>query len=242
MRQSQTAEKNNASVDVESWSVLRKSIDWKQGEHVTALGASGSGKSTLLLDLISKRRYVVLMLTKRVDPTLATYIKRHKFVRISRWPAGYDDDRIAFWPVIRHTTDYKVLAPAYAEVIDGNDKRKVQGAFEQGNWTILFDEMRVMDKMGITDAITATLTQGRSSGLSIVSGAQRPRHVPVEMLSEPTHLFLFHCSDKYDLDRLSDIGGRRVNEIKAIVPQLHEYQFLYVNKRNGTIAISKVGT
>jgi energy-coupling factor transporter ATP-binding protein EcfA2 len=224
------------------WKTFLAGFRWQQGEHITALGANGSGKSTLLLALVKNEPHVVLLLTKPRDPTLETFIKQNDFKRLYSWPPSYDDNRIALWPRFRSVEDYSTMGNTFYRAINGykENKQRIDGIFQQGGWVLVADEMRVMQRLGLEDTMVMLLTQGRSNDLSIVCGAQRPRHVPVEMLSEPTHLFLYHCSDKYDIDRLSDIGGRRTEEIKQIVPMLEQYQFLYVNKRNGTLAISKV--
>lgn len=231
-------------IEISPWRTLRSQFaaTWQQGQHVTALGANGSGKSTLLLDIARIRENVVLLLTKPRDPTLSDYIERYKYTKISSWPPPSKKYRIALWPPFRNKFDYPRMARTFENAINGytHNKQQIEGIMSQGCWTVVADEMRMMQRLGLEDDMVMLLTQGRSNDISLLCGAQRPRHIPVEMLTEPTHLFLFHCSDKYDIDRLSEIGGRRTEEIKALVPKLKEYQFLYVNKRKGTLAISKV--
>lgn len=226
------------------WREFLAGLDWRQGQHVSALGANGSGKSTLLLKLMEKRRYRLLMLTKPRDTTLSKWLESQKITKISKWPGPSRDYSLALWPPLRNRSDMDAQARIFSDAINGytqaRTRRKIEGAFQQGGWTILIDEVRVFMDLDLKRELTMLLTQGRSNDLTIVCGAQRPRYVPVEMLSEPTHLFLFHCSDRYDLERLADIGGRRVNDIRRIVPELNGHEFLYINKRTGALAVSEV--
>ncbi len=216
---------------------------WEQGQHVTILGATGSGKSTLEGELLSLRRFVVLLATKGEDEELSHFTRKHRFTRLTHWPPSAFDERIALWPSVENVTQYKSLGPIFYRAINGfrtQTRKHVQGIFQQGRWTVGLDEVLVLQKLGLQETLELLWTQGRSKKLSIVAGSQRPRKVPREMFTEPTHLFIFSCTDEDDIDRLSEIGGRHVKEIKRIVPTLEPFHFLYVNKRGNDIAIGKV--
>lgn len=242
------------------WAPFRSEFakTWRQGQHISIIGSTGTGKSVLECEILSMRRFVILLATKGEDPELADFTRTKGFRRIAKWEPHKGkpsevDNRIALWPRVDNLTDFKRLGRVFYDAINGyeeSDTRRwyefwrlssVPGIYKQGRWTLGLDEVSVLaHHLNLGETLSFLWTQARTKLISLVGGTQRPRWVPREMFTEPHHLFLFNLSDKEDIARLGEIGGRRVNEIKAIVPELPPYHFLYVNKRSGDMSISKV--
>ncbi len=232
-------------VSTENWYSFTKRFkrQWKQGEHVTIVGPTGSGKSILALELINLRRYYVLLLTKGNDKTADTFINKNELEVIERWPPSGFDDKIALWPRFRGIDSFEIQARVMREAINGYRRkgRKIAGIYEEGGRAVLIDEVMYFDEeLHLDTEMRMLWTQGRSNNISLVAGTQRPRTVPMVMLNQWTHLLLFQTSDKYEIQRLSDVGGNISTIIKETVPHLAPHQFLYIHRLHTDAIISKV--
>jgi hypothetical protein len=74
-------------------------------------------------------------------------------------------------------------------------------------------------------------TQGRSNGLSVAGGTQRPANIPLESYQSATHLFFFSDNDERNLERIGGLGGMASGLIRANVAALPFHDVLYVNTR-----------
>lgn len=217
-----------------SYQQFRSQFFWRQGEHITIVGPTGSGKTTLGLDLLSMRAYSVVFATKVKDTSLSSFFSREKYEIISKWPPSAHARRVALWPKARKLKDIVAIQyRAFDSAIDA--------IYEEGAWTIFLDEaFYVCDDLDMASSVKTIITQGRSNYLSLVSCTQRPRHIPLWLLNQPTHLIYFRFVDKYETDRLSDIAGMEKERIASELKQLGKYEFLYINTVDGTILKSKL--
>ena len=66
---------------------LTYALDWRQDQHLAAVGPTGQGKSTTIHGLVdAKRSYVAYLATKIKDDTLQAYIDKGGYERIRDWP------------------------------------------------------------------------------------------------------------------------------------------------------------
>lgn len=174
--------------------------------------------------------------TKPADPTLQRLIKEEGYKKITEWPDYLPLDlyqRYVLWPKFKRPSDVKhqqqVIARGIAEM------------FVQRGWAIFADELSYLTRtLKLGPLMTTVWQQGRSIGLSLISGTQRPAWVPLEMYSQATHLFLWRENDKVNLRRMADIGGADSIRIAQHVAQLDNHEALYVNTRTGQLWITKV--
>ena len=217
------------------WPEFVASFDWQQGEHLSAVGPTGSGKTTLILGLLDQRDYVTVLGTKPKDDTLAKLIRRDGYHRIGKWSdrrplSDLDHERRqVLWPKYERMEDVGAHPAIFREAI--------AEMFNQGSWCIVADEtFWLVETLGLGPELRAVWSQGRSLGISLVAGTQRPAFVPLEMYSQATHVFFWRTSDRRDLDRIGGLGAHDPVTIRDTVRNLRHHEALYVNTRTGELA------
>ncbi|MFD7908343.1 hypothetical protein ACFV4G_39645 [Kitasatospora sp. NPDC059747] len=199
---------------------------------MTFVGPTGSGKTTLATQLLDRRQFVVALGTKPRDSSLDKLIRGKKYRRIREWPppplAGRKSQRVVLWPLFRRPED---MANQQQQI-----DRALREMFTQGGWTVFADELFYLCHMlRLTKLLETYWTQGRSIGLSLVGGTQRPFHVPLFAYSQATHLFAWKINDERDLKRIGGLGGLSSKFIQETIMTLEKHEVLYVNTRDGEV-------
>lgn len=217
------------------WERFLPRLRWSQGEHVTLLGPTGTGKTTLALDLLDERKWVVVFGTKPRDRTLDKLVSDRGYHVIREWPPppAPHGDRVILWPDMRDMAGIYQQQEQFAEAMGS--------IYRRGAWCVYLDELRYLTETLKLAAYAEMLwQQGRSLGVSVVAGTQRPARVPLTAYDQATHLFLWRDSDKRNLDRLADLSGDLDRDlIRRVVLGLEDHECCYVNTRTGEIAITK---
>jgi hypothetical protein len=106
--------------------------------------------------------------------------------------------------------------------------------FASGAWAVLLDDLQYLtDELRLGPQMQTLLLQARSIDMSLMLSTQRPRHVPVVVWNQCTHLFIFGTKDADDLRRLGGLGGLDGRIIRNAVAALDTHECLYVNTRSG---------
>ena len=219
-----------------NWRQLQRQLanGWQQGEHISIIGPTGCGKTTLESRMLDVRDSVVVFVTKIHDDTIANDFRGYK--RIEKWPPPKTwDNKVLLWPrpaeTIRAT--YLKQRAVFKDALDS--------IFRERNWCVVFDEQHYLcTQLGLDAENAMILQQGRSSGLSVVNGTQRPAWVPVVTYSSATHAMIWRTTDRKDLSRLSALGGVNMRELQTNLLTLNKHDFIYVNTRRGDIMRSQV--
>lgn len=213
------------------WREHLRRLAWHQGEHVLVVGPTGQGKTTLIGELLGLgyRRNVLIFGTKTKDSTYNELMARHGLSRQDDWPIPGHCSRAMLWP---QSKDGSIRATMrhQREVFS----RALDGAWHQGGWTLVLDEEHWMSEMlKLDQEIAALHHQGRSAGLTLVDGIQRPAWVPVITYGSASHAYLWGTREQSDLTRLANLGGVSTRELIPNLASLGRYEMVYVPTRTG---------
>ncbi len=153
------------------------------------VGSTGSGKTYLARHLLRLYRYVVV----------------HDAKGLIRWPgyARYTTLR----GVVRSEAERIIYAPSPPELLDP----RVQDSFfawvyERGNTVLYTDEVYAVSFRGEwLPSFRAVLTRGRERGITSLNSAQRPTWVPLFILSEAEHYYVFRLTLLSDRKRIQEV-------------------------------------
>jgi energy-coupling factor transporter ATP-binding protein EcfA2 len=214
---------------------LENHFQWKQGQHVTAIGPTGQGKTTLIKAILPQRKYVVTFVTKKKDSLISEFLRD-----------GYK--KVKEWGNLPHSAHPKILLhPPFlkTEPREAEQRRQFKHAlnrvFDETGWTVYLDEAPyIVEDLGLLRQVKRLWQQGRSLKVTVIASAQRPRFLPLAAYSQATHLFFWRNSDENDSKRLGGLGGLDRKLIQRVVASLAEHEVLYVNTRTGALVITKV--
>lgn len=161
-------------------------------QHVAIFGQTGSGKTTLGQYLLSSRDYVLVIDTKhqlswpgfKVASKASTILKAP-----GRWIFRPPD----WW--FRNDP-----APRWGDFLTA--------VMRQGGWYVYIDEGHDFG-MGISgqeilQEINRFMVKGRSFGITVWFGSQRPRWVPTFVLSESSHMIAFFLKNRADREYIGE--------------------------------------
>ena len=171
-------------------------IQIRNSERVAFIGATGSGKTVLASYLLEGLNRVIV-----IDPKhtfhLAGYRPGWKLpltsgeFRLIIRPTQDDDDRLAGF---------------------------LMRLMREGSVTIYCDEAATTADVfpGVTDALTEIARTGRERHVGLWCTMQRPRRVPLTMLTETESFFVFSVRSKDDRDYIRGYTG---DEVSARLPR-----------------------
>lgn len=208
----------------------RRGLGWLQGEHLIVIGETGSGKTTLLSQILDIPAYVVVFVTKTYDDSFSR----------KRWPN---------WHIMRqwnpreaahhgHVLLWPKAGATIAETVD--EQKRVFGdalnrIYRDRGWTVVVDELQwVVDELKLGREMRTYQHQARSSGITVVSGMQRPSHVPVITYGSATHAFVSRQVERDDVKRLADLGGIDAKVLAQALPVIPDRHWLYMHKGSKT--------
>lgn len=207
---------------------------WLQGDHLTAVGRTKSGKTTLLRELLPRRDYVVMLATKAEDP-IYKKMERDGFVMTQEFSADPDGPRkVIFKPPLRGTQKEDLLEQREAF------REALTDIYREGGWCIFADEVRYLaDNLKLKSDLEVLWLQGRTLGITMVVGTQRPVSIPI-LAFDAQHLFFWKTADKSDVISMTEYTGVNTDTARVTVPRLPRHEVLYIDTVTDEIARTKV--
>lgn len=204
-------------------------MTWRHTEHLTIIGDTGSGKTYLENRILKLRSYVIFLRTKSEkagdDPMDRSWKRARRVEEISTLHGHW------------------LLEPEYErQSIEGH--RLFARARAEGNWTLAIDEVLGAIDAGLERDIRWGLTQGRSQGITMVCGVQRPTTgTPIMryVLSQSTHACVFAIEGR----DANDIVAKSLSpQVSATIPKLdwQRHQFVYYHRRERSVSIETANT
>lgn len=220
---------------------LTYAIDWRQDQHLAAIGPTGQGKSTTIHGLLdAKRDYVAYLATKPKDKTLDGYIATGKYQRISEWPPKKGKFGKRYYTA--QEMPRRLVWPDATRLNVEDKQKQVFGAalddiYTSGGWCTVWDDYWYLCHiLGMEKTAKKFLMNARSNDIPFVLGAQRPAgNKLVEIFDQAEHLLFFRDNDELNLKRIGGVGWLSSDLIRGHVAHLDQYQSLYVNTRTGNM-------
>jgi len=186
----------------------------KDSHHVFIAGTTGSGKTFLAKTYLAGSDKPVFVLDTK---------------RTFEWEQIPDKQLIIcnrLEQIPNATANYKyiIYRPEFDEQTQEFFNSFFKYCFQLRNCTVYVDEaMQVCpNPYKMPEYYKAILTQGRELNVNVWSASQRPSNIPVLIMSESAHWFIFRLNAPADRKKLIDYTG--YDEFDEILPQ---YVFLY---------------
>jgi predicted ATPase len=203
------------------WKQFLDKWNWKQGEHVLVIGRTGQGKTTLISKIVDRRKHVVMFATKVHDPVLA---KQFPDFKIKNDWSKIEHDKIMLW--VKSKDTLREIKNQQADVF----RDAMDTIFHDRGWCLVIDEAHwITSELGLGQELAMFQHQARSSGISVVTGVQRPAFIPVITYGSTTHAFMGRINEPTDLRRLSGLGGVDAKELGKHLLTLPKHEWVYVD-------------
>jgi len=215
-----------ASLPFVPWRQFLDNWNWKQGEHVLVIGRTGQGKTTLISKIVDRRQHVAMFATKVYDPVLKKQFPGFKVVREWKKP---DHDKLMLWPTAK--TDLRDIKDLQGEVFQD----ALNQIFHDRGWCLVVDEAHwITTELGLGQELAMFQHQARSSGISVVTGVQRPAFIPVITYGSTSHAFMGRINEPGDIKRLAGLGGVDAKELGKHLLELPKHEWIYVDNTGNT--------
>lgn len=229
---------------------------YRPGQHVVFGGPSTKGKTRLAFDLLGNivtpefPAYVAQ--SKPTDLETERGAKRLHFRTVSEWPPPRKLQEMKMWDgpprgyLIKPRfgnidEDMENCARVTARLMGDRYTAGVKG--EKG--ILVMDDTMVKAKiMGLDNQMVTIIAMAGAMGIGEWVFIQKPTdsgRITLWAYENGIHFFFTKGGDARMLKRYAEIAGEQGTTVMEVVPQLKEYQFLYLHRYEGWMAIVDKG-
>lgn len=204
---------------------MSSKVTIKSNEHVFVAGRTGSGKTYLTRKYLAGYKHVVVLDTKgKIE-----------------WPEIPEEEKTLVTKLSeleKAQTPKIIYRPNWSELDFAYYDAFFQWVYARQNTIVWVDEVMSIcpNPLKIPSYYKACLTRGRELGIGVWSLTQRPAGIPLVVMSEATHFFVFELNMKEDRKRLTEITG-----MVQFMQKPKKYHFWYYNSEmdNPVLAVLK---
>lgn len=201
-----------------------QAIKLGRNDRGVVIGKTGCGKTTLAKFLIEDytKPYSVTWNPKGSD-NVYEWKQRH----VDTLSSLYDDSEDKRYRRLVYTPH-----PTVAEEFN-NQNEFFYWIYERKNTRLYIDEATaiVYSANKVPRFLLAVLNRGRERGISTLTATQRPSGVPMNILSESEHYYVFKTNLPQDKKRIEEITGISVEDQE----DLNDFEFYYFNVSRGLL-------
>jgi len=176
-------------------------MDIKIGEHVFITGQTGSGKSVLAELYLSGQDNVICLDTKG-ETNFSMIPDAEIFTHL--------EDLMTF------EEGKAIYRPVWEELNTDFYDRFFEWIYRRGNCNVWVDEVMSLydNSLSILPFHKAILTRGRTKKISCWNVTQRPKTIPLTIISEAKHFFIFDMNLEGDRKRIQEVVSHKEINIK----------------------------
>jgi hypothetical protein len=208
---------DQTSIDQAIW----QSIRLGPNDRGALIGKTGSGKTTLARFLVEDPRkpWSVSWNPKNSD-AIKEWTNQTE-VSSLRALMDSDDQRLIYTPDPFHAEDEYTQTEFFTWI------------YERKNTRLYIDEATQIKYGGtrIPRFLNAVLNRGRERGISTLTATQRPASIPMNVLSESEHFYIFKVLLPQDRARIEAVTGLTVEDQVS----LEDFEFFYFNVSRGLL-------
>lgn len=199
-------------------------IKMRENDRGVLIGKTGGGKTTLAKFLVEdeKKPYSVSWNPKGSDRVLEWNQKHVTTLRELYDEESKDgNERLVYTPTALNAKNEKDQYEFFYWI------------YERRHTRLYIDEATeiVYTSFKPPDYLTACLNRGRERGVSTLTATQRPAGVPMNILSESEHYYVFKLLLHQDKQRVEQITGITIEQ----QTELEDYEFYYFNVSRGLL-------
>lgn len=195
-------------------------INIKRGDRALFVGTTGSGKTLAAGSLLVGQPDVIVL-----DP-------KQQF----EWPKGKEPANgiVTKNPkeVLAHAGPSPLVFRPSLTMAKMGMEWFWRWVWERGNTLVYIDETTLLCKSRtiLSDGMGRAIQQGRQRDVGVWCATQRPANIPIPILSESEHMFIFRLRNPADLKRMSDYSDPKVMQDPS-----SGHDFWYYNDRDQTL-------
>ena len=226
---------------------------YKAGQHVVFGGPSGRGKTELAFDLLETTATPALpayvAVSKPTDPVTAKRGRQLGFRFVRDWPAppkvkelwdGKPSGYVIWPPFGDINRDMVRAAGITAELIEDRYSASARGDKHAAGILMMDDTMVKAKVMGLDRHMVTMLAMAKAMKIGLWVFVQKPTdsgRTTLWAYENGDHFFLTKGGDTRMLKRYEEIAGENGPVVRAVIPTLKNFQFLYFEKDHGYMCI-----